>query len=248
MGFDQFPKNEGEVRKRNPLPVYDSKAQRSVSSDGMEETSYEDAELYTVAVERTRALRTMDPDRGRLALGGEGLQWAFEHIDPDVGRAFDAHGIAKMDPVEKLDEILRQGFSSDRTLYTTAFLDQPEAGAAIGADHPFTEGGVVLVSGPGQRLRGGVKFVVLGEEYSGVIDILRNRYPGATIVPWHDAPRILTQSYNESTGEHRAYAEVTTDNAPAYEPPLRPGDRARLSQSPVEIPGAPKGDFEVDIW
>ena len=248
MNFDQLPKHEGEVRKRSPIPTYDSKAQRSVSANGMEETSYKDAELYTVAVERTRALRTMDPDRGRLALGGEGLQWAFEHIDPDVGRAFDAHGIAKMDPVKKLDDILRQGFSSDRTLYTTAFLDQPEAGAAIGADHPFTEGGVVLVSGPGQRLRDGVKFVVLGEEYSGVIDILRKRYPGATIVPWHDAPRILTESYNESTGEHRAYAEVTADNAPAYEPPLRPGDRARLSQSPVEIPGAPKGDSEVDIW
>lgn len=217
MNFDKLPNQEGESNRL--IPIYNPEDQIGITKNITKDNSYNDLGLYTVSCERTRALRNMDPERGSIsvATGGEGLLWAIDHIDPEVGRAFDAHGIAlKTDPVEALDKILKNGFDENKTLYTTGFSRQTEAGPAIGADHPFTEGGIVLVSEQGRKLLEGIKYVVVGEEYSRVIDIMRERYPEVVIVPWHDAPRVLTLAYNEANKRNIPCEDFNAKNRPIY--------------------------------
>ncbi len=230
-----------------PIPIYDPEDQVSVHSEGMEITSYTDPEIYTVSVERTKALRTMDPERSgiRNALGGDGLKWAIDHIDMTVGRSFDAHGFGlKIDPVEGLDTILRKGFNKDQLLYTTQFIRNKEVGAAIGADHPFTEGGIILISDVDKKLVEGVRVIIVGEEYCRAINILKNKYPNYVIVPWHDAPKVLTELYNGKTGEHRVYEKISKDNRPTYAP-----DNDYLThKGPVEIPQAQSGSESQHPW
>ncbi len=233
------------------IPTYDPTNQVRIMTDGMEDTQYTDPALYTMMVERTRALREMNPGRAgiRVAVGGDGLLWAFTHMDREVGMAFQAHGIAKLDGLVALDTIFSQGFQKDRTLYTASFLDNPDAGAAIGADHPFTEQGIVLVSAPNKQVAEGVRYIVVGEEYSRVIDLMRARYPQATIVPWHDAPRVLTEAYNQATGHHRSYESIDPNHPPTYAP-YDPVSSLTYTTAPGEeaaIPAPTEGQ-DADIF
>ncbi len=243
------PLQHENLEEENYIPEYSAENQAAVTSVGMEDTEYTDPELYTVALERTKALRTMDPGRAgiRMAVGGEGLLWAIDHIDPAVGRSFDSHGVAlKNDPVEVLDSILTKGFDKERFVYTTRFMRQSEAGAAIGADHPFTEGGIIFTSKCNQKLAEGIAYVILGEEYSTVIDILRKKYQNVSIVPWNEAVKVVTEAYNVATGEHIGPAEITDENKPTYSKQVI---HMAENKNPVDIPApSEQSSGEVDIW
>ncbi len=49
-----------------------------------------------------------------------------------------------------------------------------------------------------------------------MIDLLRARYPQVTVVPWHDAPKVLTEEYNGHTGAQKEADVVTEENWPTY--------------------------------
>ena len=244
---EQIPSQEN--LKLTPLPRYRPEDQIGIDPQGAEQGSYGDPILYAISIERTRALRTMDPEgRGiRQSLGGDGLRWAMEAVDRKVGEAFQAHGIAKGDPLVVLDAILTKGIDPKRVFYTISFSPQPQAGAAIGAENAFTSGGLVLVSEYGQPLAQKIKFVILGEEYSRVVDLFRAKYPEVAFVTWHDAPAVLTDAYNQATGEQIQKPEINEANWPTYQPARKIGQGTGKS---VDIPGeSSEGSGDIPtVW
>jgi hypothetical protein len=72
--IEGVPPQEGI--KLTPLPRYRTEDQIIIDPQSSERGSYDDPTLYAIGVERTHALRTMDPEgRGvRTTLGGDGLK------------------------------------------------------------------------------------------------------------------------------------------------------------------------------
>ena len=176
------------------------------------ESESEDAELMAIRYARTNTLREMGrrlPLGNNLVnLGGEGLMHALDNTPVEVGKQFDAHGIKsrqqdvdpseQLDVVGQLDRLLRGGIDPNRKFYSMEF-NWPKNGGDIGAEMPYTEGGLIVVGGVGEKLvDGGIKYVVTGEEYSSVLDIFRKRYPGVVFVPWEDAPTFFTDLTNKA--------------------------------------------------
>jgi hypothetical protein len=163
----------------------------------------QDPELVLLGFIRTQETRRI-ADALQVSthfLTGEGLERAVDQIPFDVGRHFDAHGIAGKHglPSDELDVLLRNGIDENRTLYSKSLDYSPEAGGALGADRPFTEGDLIVVSGRDEKLDdGGVKYVLVGETYLKCFDLLRNRYPDVTFIPWHDAPDFFINEVNSA--------------------------------------------------
>jgi hypothetical protein len=237
------------------VPIYDPKNQLRIKGNE-KKGNYGDAVLYAVAVERTRYMREVQrmyhfPFR---SAGGMGLEWAMENTDKGVGRKFQAHGIAgKRDPVMELDELLTGGIKSDRPLYSMPFAVEEEFGGAFGALHPFTQGGIVVVSEYGRRLlKDGIKYVILGEEYNRVLGLLQSKYPDVKFVPWNLAPKVLTEETNRITGQKRDFVEVNENNRPVYPDPKRgllPDDtESTPDNTMVDLPGHSPGSVGEDVF
>jgi hypothetical protein len=215
------PSESQEQPTLKPVPRYNPGDQIGIITEGLEGSAFKDPVLHTAVIERDRAIREMQPGNApiRKMIGGEGLEWAMTHVAPEVGRSFLSHGIADKGkpPLLVLDQILSAGFDDTRILYTTAFNDQPEAGAAIGADHPFTQGGIILVAGYKEDMKKeGVRYVVLGEEFNRVLNLLQGKYSDVKFLSWDEAPQFLTEEYNRQSGEHIPIQTVTDENQPGY--------------------------------
>lgn len=217
----QAATNETLPTDRIPVPIYNPSDQITVILPTGEDT-YGDKDLYTISAARNQEQWEIRKATGApRGLPSKGLLWAIDHTSPDVGEKFDAHGIAKGDPVELLNNILVKGIDKDRTLYSTGFTRSNEAAGAIGASYPKAEGGIIIVGDfDGRLTETGVKHVIVGEEYMKVVDLLRKKYPAVQIVPWHDAPKVLTEEYNAKTGENHPYTELHNDNRPYYQPKM----------------------------
>lgn len=141
-------------------------------------------------------------------------------------------------------------YDPQKLLYTTQFRINKEAGPAIGADHPRAEGGIILIGNYDQTIRAnGIRYVVVGQEYVNVIDLLRQRYSQVEIIPWHEAPKKLTTVHNEKTGESIQAAELNDENHPQYQDKrFYPGQiqSANSLEEVVQIPKKAQGN--VDIW
>lgn len=252
-----------EVEKHYRVPVYDRNNQVvDHTSDFPDEWEAQrttpdiqnDPEKFTILVEYSKATREIDQLRElgssiTKITGGEGLRWAMTTIDPVVGAAFQAHGIKKGVPYLSLDRLLREGIQSDRLLYTTEFRNAEEMGAAIGADRPQVEGGILVVSECRKPLaESGIRYVVLGEEYNRVVDLMRQKYPGIQITPWNEAPAVLTRAYNETTGEQRPIPELTSANQPSYKPQAESRFKNQGRETPVPGASETTSGVEKDVW
>lgn len=216
--------------KAIPIPVYDPLKQ--IKREGLKDKgNYGDEALQAIQVERTRALREKQIISGEfLGSGSDGLIWALENTPREVGSQFQAHGFGlKVDPVQGLEDLLTKGIDPKKTFYTTEFTINREAGPAIGADHPFCEGGIILIGDFGQLIRKkeDIKIVVVGEEFVNVIDLMRERYNNVEIIPWHDAPTKLIRIYNERTGRNLPIVDLTQENRPYY--------RNKPSKIPIHV-------------
>ncbi|MSU56355.1 MAG: hypothetical protein EXS51_03560 [Candidatus Taylorbacteria bacterium] len=243
-----------EREKGIPVPIYNLSDQFTVDQLKNEYAQWAshyggDAELTAINVERTAALRKLGKETGlgnTLAIGArEGLQWALNQTPREVGRAFDAHGIAgKQDAVAELDALLTKGIQSGRTFYTMNFIDDPQA-LALGAEHPFIEGGFIVVSGFEEKLAdAGIKHVVVGEEYNRVLDILRKRYSSVRFIPWHEAPATLTALANEKGHTTFPLVTITEENRPHYSIP----SRTYRTGSSMDIPAPTDAKLNDDVW
>jgi len=244
-----------EPQKSVSVPVYDKKKQiKQEDIDLKDKGNYNDPVLQAIQIERTRALRERQKITGQmLGLPSEGIMWALKNINPEVGQKFDAHGFSdKVDPVKELENLMIKGIDPNRLLYTTEFRINEEAGSAMGADYPKAEGGIVLLGQHGQLIKdGGIKYVVVGEEFVNTIGLLRQRYQQVEIIPWHDAPKRLTAIHNDRTGENISAIELNAQNHPRYVDTridLRAFQNAQSLGDIVEIPPANETPANIEPW
>lgn len=235
--------NDGD---RLPVPCYSPEDQITVLEDG-EGGSYKDPTLYAVGVERKRAQDKLIRETGipREAVGGLGLEWAIKNTPKEVGKEFDAHGIAKGDPVKMLDDLLKEGIDPSRTLHSMPFTQEIEAAGAFGAEMPSTRGGIIIVSGYGQELsKNGIKYVILDETYCRAIDALRKKYPEKTFLPWHKASAVFVSEANRVTGSDIPAPLLSEENSPTYPTKKRP---LRAPKRPTPVP-RPPSEEQDDTW
>lgn len=186
-----------EILHGNEVPRYDPAKQIKLG----EYDNYVDV----VGAEWTRAVRDMSHITGSamMNVGGLGLPWAVHNTPREVGRRFQAHGIAKS-PIWNLDRLLQDGIRPNQTFYTMSFVESGGAFEAFGADMPKTEGGIILVSKLDESFPSegdpNISYIALGEEYMRVVDILQNivKDRNITVVPWHDVPNTLIGKVNEA--------------------------------------------------
>ncbi len=198
-----------------------------------------DAELTALSYERTRFLRDIGQklSQPRTMLGGEGLRWAMKETSVELGSLFDSHGIAgKQDAVMELDTLLNNGIDKSRSFYSMGFMDVGGAGAAFGADHPFTQGGFVIVGECGKPLvDSGPRYVVVGEEYGRVLGILQNRYPNIEFIPWHLAPSRFAEVATQKTGEQYTAPILNDANRPYYDISVESTTPAKSTMKVAEV-------------
>lgn len=206
-----------------------------------------DPALYTIGAEYTEQSKWIQRVSGLPVLqgGGIGLNWALKNTNPQVGNNFQAHGIAKGIPWEGLHKILTQGVHQGQHLYSMPFIAFSKGAGAFGAAHPFTTGGIILVANHGKRFQeegGRIEYIILDERFHRLIDLMQKKYPHVKFVPWHDAPKILTQAHNRATNENIKYTEIDNENPPRY---LHPDVRWRSWRfgTVADIPPTPKGEY-----
>lgn len=154
-------------------------------------------------------------------IGDDGLERAMKTaMPPEVGGQFQGHGFGKSgSAIQELDRVLKNGIDSKRTFYTTTLLYTPEAGGALGADMPFTTGGLISVFGRGDfQGEQGIQSVVVGAWYINAIDAMRKNYPDITFVPWHDAPEYYTGLVNAAEGTEYRAGEIDDSIKPIPSP------------------------------
>ena len=226
--------------------------------DWREHAGDSDPEIYLLGYLETRHAREI----ARLfqwpvsmARHSEGIEKAITQIPREVGRHFQAHGIAGKSgsSIEELDVLLRNGIQNDRTFYTTELAYNPEAGGAVGADMPFVEGGFVTVFGKDDQSQSRIEYVIVGENFLEGLDLLRHRYADVTFVPWHDVPQFFTDIVNQADGT--AYQIKPIAHPETYNPVVESNElpsagnvgQATTHISQVQVIPVP-GDGHPDIW
>ncbi len=207
------------------VPRYDKESQLHTADldvlypEWRENHPDKDPELILFDFVRTHEQRRIASLRGiSNDFATEGLEKAVMQLPEEVGRRFQAHGIAGKhgSSSSELDTLLTQGIDTSRHLYSTELRYNPEISGAIGADMPFTEGGVFIVSDLDAQLDNqGIKYVVLGEQYVKCLDAMQSRYPNVKIVPWHNAPEFFCKIVNSY--ENTDFSPVQTDYSRSYE-------------------------------
>lgn len=252
--LSSFEKESEEAQKTILIPAYSSDSQFTVEQLEQEypewATNGSDREIVAINYERTRALRQIGDETGigrniLLETGGSGLRWAIDHTPREVGMEYDSHGIAgKRGAIEELDILLREGIKQDTPFYSMGFIYEPEASAGFGADRPFTIGGFIVIAERDKKLQSsGIKYVVVGEEYVRVLDILKKRYPQVIFIPWHEAPKVLTNEVSKAENREIALELPTEENRPCYHIPKKFGFKpAPMSEPTVKV----ENQMEID--
>lgn len=211
------------VPVRIPVPIYNSLDQLS----GSEGIRLRNSDLTLISEERKRALKDIEMRSGHpasirgkrygRAFGGLGLIWAIDNTPYRLGERYNAHGITQEDPVLRLNEFLTKGVDRSRNFYSMPFANVGEDEVMWFAPHPHHNGGIIIISDVDKFLiSDGVKFVVLGEECNRVVDLLRKKYPDFEFVPWHLAPKVLSERLEEKTGKAVRVQELNDNNRPFY--------------------------------
>jgi hypothetical protein len=113
---------------------------------------------------------------------GIDLHQARTNIDPEVGKRFDAHGIAKTEQLDSLVRFLDQGVDKNRPLHTLQLRrsdSEEAASASMGASGPYDQGGFIVVGKPDIPINvGGIALVALNWQYREAASLLARHYPG----------------------------------------------------------------------
>lgn len=207
----------GDLPSSVRIPIYDP-------SDQILSAGVEAEDLALISAERDRVLLDIETSTGFPATepwdigrvrGGLGLMWAIDHTPSSLGQRFDAHGVTQY-PVVRLHGFLTEGIKERRMSMPFANVNKREE-RLWGAPHPHQNGGVIILSGIDKYLvSSGIETVVLGEEFSRVVDLMRKKYPRYDFIPWNLTPKFLAEKLREKTGEIIEIEEVTDANKPFY--------------------------------
>lgn len=119
-------------------------------------------------------------------------------IQPNVGKRFDAHGIAKgsmTEQLQSLNVLLSKGIDPDRPFHTMELRVEDDGFASgLGASHPYTDGGFIVTGKPDQLIReGGIAAVIVNEHFYSAIQMLKAKFPYIEFMRADEAPDRLAQ-------------------------------------------------------
>lgn len=108
----------------------------------------------------------------------------YQLVDGEVGKNFDAHGIAKTDMLEKLMALLENGINPEQQFFTAPFElpneDRAGLGAALGTGGgtAYKDGIAVVTAGYGELLLDkGIKHVFVNDLYAPLAEPLQRLFP-----------------------------------------------------------------------
>lgn len=107
----------------------------------------------------------------------------YDKVDGEVGMHFDAHGIAKVDQLGKLLQLLQTGIDQDRPFSSAPFELSSEmrgigAGMGTAGGTAYKDGIAVLTSGYKEGLKqAGIKHVFLNDVYAAMKEPLQKLFP-----------------------------------------------------------------------
>ena len=128
----------------------------------------------------------------------------FDLVLGEVGRHFDAHGIAKSDQLAKLLYILENGIDFSRPFHTAPFEVPDEIKSGLGAGlgtsggTAFKDGIAVLTGGYKQSLKDGIKHVFLNDVYADLKQPLSELFPQYKIHLLSEQKKVLEDEAKEN--------------------------------------------------
>ncbi len=139
----------------------------------------EEAFLGITSVEDVKGFHGKKGSADTAFLVSHGLmpdeKFTFEKVDPEIGRQYQAHGIAKGSATDMMDgllNLLNNGISSEKTFYTAPFEirdeDRAGAGAGVGtaSGTAYKDGVAVILAEKGaDDFSNGIKYVLLNDAY-----------------------------------------------------------------------------------
>ena len=154
--------------------------------------------------------KTSEGDFARNAsIGDDMFVESYEHpVDGEIGEHFDAHGIAKETlyaQMEALDNILTNGFNSDKTLYTAPFSIPDDKRRYMGPTTGTSGGecykhGLFVLVGHKDKLleKDGINFVVINSPLYPHIKKFQKAFPDVEFVCMKDANKRMYQEVNNT--------------------------------------------------
>jgi len=132
------------------------------------------------------------------------LHTAREKLAPEVGKQFDAHGIAKgADDLQNLVNLLNKGIDPNRPFYTMNLQGTSEENAAaaggMGAAGPYDVGGFIVLSEPGGKInKSGIKGVLVNNQFYDALPELQSAYPNVRWIKSGEMSKQLSAWVHES--------------------------------------------------
>jgi len=120
-----------------------------------------------------------------------------ESINPEVGKRFQAHGLAKGgmgDQVRSLNTLLFKGIDPERPFHSLPLRQTDEieqAAGGLGAVGPFASGGFIVFSELDKSIKEGIAGVLVNEHFYGAIPTLEKHFPGVKFIKADEAPQAM---------------------------------------------------------
>ncbi|MBS1994311.1 MAG: hypothetical protein JSS83_27555 [Cyanobacteria bacterium SZAS LIN-3] len=157
------------------------------------------------------------PGGAYVGMDPRGLIRGLDALNPDVGRHFNGHGMAKgswLDQLKGLQELLTKGQANDRRpLYEMPLRGMEEYAGAFGATRPFDTGTFILLSEAGARggiRENGIKYVLVNDHFYGAIADLQAAFPKVTFIRADEIATRLPQILREKRPDLYASAMAQT--------------------------------------
>lgn len=106
-----------------------------------------------------------------------------EQLPSEIGKHFDAHGMAKGNELRFLNYLLSHGVNPDRPFHTMQLKSDGGGGSAMGAANPYDTGAFIVLGHPDKLIRdGGINTVLVNEHYYDAVPLLTQKFPAINFV------------------------------------------------------------------
>ena len=128
-------------------------------------------------------------------------------IRPEIGKRFQAHGLAKGSMGEQLkflNTLLAEGIDPKRPFHTLPLRETDEneqAGGAMGAVGPYDSGSFIVISEIDKSMKEGIAGVLVNEHCYGAIPTLEKHFPGVKFIKAGEAPQAIEDWTKEKEKE-----------------------------------------------